>query len=271
MEKERRKHLLSKGDKNKHSHLIIAIDRSGFIPEQIIKYVERTENIKNIIFEFVCNPNLDILNIFNYDIDLEEQINESRPYHIVSPYNKMNDAYIFAKEKHEGQFRKNGCSYICHPVKVSEIINDYFSNHPKINEFIAAAYLHDVVEDTNTTIDEIRNNFGEYVAYLVNGVTNDKKEKDTMGKTDYLCNKMLNMEEDVLNLKLCDRLANVLDLSNVNEDFVEKYEIETTLILNYLLNNKRLTATQMEIIRKINEEINNLRKQKILKLSKSLV
>ena len=49
MEKERRKYLLSKGNKSKHSHLIIVVDRSEYIPEEIIRYVERNEDIKNII------------------------------------------------------------------------------------------------------------------------------------------------------------------------------------------------------------------------------
>lgn len=268
MEKQRRKYLLEKGDKSKHSHLIIVIDRSNFVPEEIIKYVDRKEDIKNIIFNFACNPNLDIWNIFNYDMDLDKQINEHRPYHMIAPYNKMNDAYTFAQERHKGQVRKDGTSYFCHPVKVSELIDNYFANHPKVNELITASYLHDLVEDTNTTIEEIKDRFGEYVAYLVEGVTNDKKQIEMIGKTNYLCNKMLNMEEDVLNLKLCDRLANILDLDCVEQSFSEKYEIETILILNYLLNNKELTKVQMDIIKNINEEINNKRKQKIIRMTK---
>lgn len=270
MEKERRKYLLNKGNKKQHLHLIIIVDRSEYLPSQIIRYVNRTEDIKNVLFEYVCNPNLDIWNIYNYDMDLENQINESKPYHIVAPYNKMNDAYQFAKQKHEGQVRQDGSKYICHPIKVAEIVKNYFSNHIKLNELITAAYLHDVIEDTNTTIDEIKEKFGEYVAYLVNGVTNEKEQKNIMGKTNYLCNKMLNMDEDVLNLKLCDRLANVLDLNNANQDFAERYETETTIILNYLLINKKLTNIQIELIKNINEQINNLRKQNILKLVKNL-
>ena len=269
MEEERRKYLLNQGNKNEHSHLIIIVDRSDYIPEEITRYVKRNEDIKDILFQYICNPNLEIWNIYNYDMDLEIQINESKPYHVIAPYNKMKEAYNFAKQKHEGQVRRNGSAYISHPIKVVEIIKDYFSNHPKINEFITAAYLHDTIEDTDTTIDEINQNFGEYVAYLVNGVTNNEKMKKVMGKTNYLCDKMLNMNEDILNLKLCDRLANVLDLIAVSSDFVEKYEIETTIIINYLLTNRTVTDIQREIIKRINEQINCLRKQKILKLSKS--
>lgn len=268
MEKERRKYLLDKGNRNKHSHLIIVIDRSEYIPEEITRYVERSEDIKNVLFQYICNPNLDIWNIYNYDMDLETQINENKPYHVVTLYNKMDEAYIFAKQKHEGQVRKDGTEYIYHPIKVVEIIKNYFSNHKRINEIITAGYLHDTVEDTDATIDEIKQKFGEYVAYLVNGLTNDKRLKKLMGKTNYLCNKMLNMDEDVLNLKLCDRLANVLDLKNANPEFIEKYSTETTIILNYLLSNRNLTDIQREIIKTINKEINILRKQKILKLVK---
>lgn len=268
MEKEKRKYLLNKGNKNKHSHLIIAVDHSEFIPEEIKRYVNRNEDIKNILFEYVCNPNLNIQYIYNYDMDLETQINENRPYHIVAPYNKMSEAYNFAKQKHTGQTRQDGSDYINHPIKVAQLVKKYFSNHPKINELVTAAYLHDVIEDTNTTIDEIKENFGEYVAYLVNGITNEQEKKETMGKINYLCNKLLNMDEDVLNLKLCDRLANILDLKNASPNFTERYEIETLVIINYLLTNKCINNLQKEIINVINQEINNSRKQKILKLIK---
>ena len=266
MEKERRKYLLSKGDKRKHSHLVIVIDRSEFIPEEIIRYVERKENIKDILFQYVCNPNYEIWNIYNYDMDLEKQINENKPYHIVAPYNKMNEAYKIAEQKHDGQTRKDGSPYISHPLKVAELIKKYFSNHPRVYELETAAYLHDTVEDTDMTIDEIKDRFGEYVAYLVAGVTKDESLNRRFGKIAYLSNKIVNMDEDILNLKLCDRLANVLDLTNAPNDFVEKYGTETIVILHFLLANRNVTDTQAGIIREINTQINKLRKPLILKL-----
>lgn len=266
MEKERKRFLLNKGDKNKHSHLVIIVDKSEFIPEEITRYVERTENIKDVLFKYVCNPNLDILYIYNYDMDLETQLSETRPYHITIPYDMTNEAYIYAREKHEGGFRKDGKKYITHPIKVAELVRQYFSKQAHSNELIVAAYLHDVVEDTDATIEDIKRKFGEYVAYLVNSVTNDDEEKNAMGKTNYLCNKILNMNEEPLNLKLCDRLANVLDLENAPIEFAEKYETETTIILDYLLANRKLTNTQMEIVKAINNQINKLRRKKILLL-----
>ena len=172
----------------------------------------------------------------NYDMDLPKQIDEDKPYHVVVSYHKMQDAYYFAKKKHEGQLRKDGRAYITHPIKVAELVRKYFSSVSHVDELVAAAYLHDTVEDTDTTIEEIQEKFGNYVAYLVKGVTNDNQMKHTMGKTNYLCNKMLHMDEDVLNLKLCDRLANVLDLRDASPKFIEKYELETIVIINYYFN-----------------------------------
>lgn len=259
--------LLKKEDKEKYSHLIIVNDKED--DEYVKIFVKREKNIKDVLFDIVSIPIYEIKEIYNYDMDLEQQIKEYKAYHINPIYNKTKEAYEFAKNKHNGQIRKNNHPYIDHPINVAEIIKRYFSEHPKINELITAAYLHDTVEDTSTTITEIKERFGEYVAYLVNGVTNNEEEKHKMGKTDYLCNKMLNMNEDVLNLKLCDRLANVLDLNNAPDDFINKYTIETLIIINYLINNRTMDSIKLEIIKEINEELNNLRKAKILKLVKN--
>lgn len=268
MEKERRKYLLEGGDKEQYSHLVIVVNRSDGISDEIIRYVRRDEDIKDVLSYYICNPNFEILNVYNYDMDLPKQIVEDKPYHVVVSYHKMQDAYYFAKKKHEGQLRKDGRSYITHPIKVAELVRKYFSSVSHVDELVAAAYLHDTVEDTDTTIEEIQEKFGNYVAYLVKGVTNDNQMKHTMGKTNYLCNKMLHMDEDVLNLKLCDRLANVLDLREASPEFIGKYELETIVIINYLLMNAKLTDTQREIIKIIHEEINRLRKEEILKLIK---
>ena len=79
---------------------------------------------------------------------------------------------------------------------------------------------------------------------------------------------MYHMNDDVLNLKLCDRLSNVMDLRNANKEFLERYETETIMILDYLLSNRNLTETQLEIVKEINNQINDLRKDMVLSLAK---
>ena len=170
----------------------------------------------------------------------------------------INEAYAFAEKKHIGQTRQNGTPYIHHPIQVVEVIKQYFSNHPKIDELMIAGYLHDTIEDTETTIDEIRLQFGHYVAHLVESVTNNEQLKQKMGKTNYLCDKMVNMDEDALNLKLCDRLANVLDLCHASTTFAKKYKKETITIIQFLSNKKPMTDIQKEIIKRIEKELNDL-------------
>ena len=76
------------------------------------------------------------------------------------------------------------------------------------------------------------------------------------------------MNSDVLDLKLCDRLANVKDLVNASENFKNKYIKETIIILNNLLDKRKLTKTQLTVIKSINKELKNLGKPYALKLHK---
>src|SRR5579871_3242090 len=76
-------------------------------------------------------------------------------------------AYEFAKRAHEGQMRKSGEPFIIHPFAVARIISELKLDPATIS----AALLHDVVEDCEVTLDEIRNEFGDEIATLVDGVT----------------------------------------------------------------------------------------------------
>lgn len=262
------RNLLKEGGKETYSHLIIVVDTSD--SEFVKIFVERNEDIKDALFGIICNPDFEIKEIYNYDMDLEEQIKERRAYNIEAIYNKAKEAYDFAREKHEGQTWEDGSPYINHPIAVASLVEKYFVDHPRYNELKTAAYLHDTVEDTNTSIEEIRRKFGDYVAYLVKGLTNDDDLKHRIGKANYLCDKLVHMDEDILNLKLCDRLANVLDLPNAPLQFAEKFETETIIVMHYLLNNKSLSNIQKEIIKEISTQINDLSKKRILQLINSI-
>ena len=76
-------------------------------------------------------------------------------------------AFEFARDLHEGQYRKSGEPYICHPVAVAGILRYMGGN----NVMIAAGFLHDIVEDTDITLEEIEQRFGAEVRQLVEGVT----------------------------------------------------------------------------------------------------
>ena len=85
---------------------------------------------------------------------------------------RIRAAYEFAAEAHKGQFRKTGEPYISHPIAVARIVAEELDlgTNPVI-----AAFLHDVVEDTAYTMEDIRERFGDDVAFLVGVVTKKKK------------------------------------------------------------------------------------------------
>jgi len=92
-------------------------------------------------------------------------------YHPSSDFKMVIDAYNLAKEAHEGQMRKSGEPYIVHPVVVAGILADLEMDR----ETIAAGILHDIIEDTDYTYDDLVRLFSEEVANLVNGVTKLKE------------------------------------------------------------------------------------------------
>lgn len=140
-----------------------------------------------------------------------------------------NKALEFAREKHKGQMRKNNTpvEYITHPINVANLVKKYANNAENIDDLVSSAYLHDTLEDTNTTYEELICNFGNLISNLVKELTNNDVLKKEMGKTKYLSMKMTSMSEDALIIKLCDRLDNVSSLYDTNKAFIDKYLRET--------------------------------------------
>lgn len=138
---------------------------------------------------------------------------------LVKKYNKDADidvlvkAYEFANEKHEGQFRRSGEKYIIHPIEVAIILAKLELDVATI----AAAMMHDVVEDTDTTLEQMRSMFGDEIADLVDGVTKlgklDYKTKEE-NQTENLRKMFMAMAKDVrvILIKLADRTHNMRTL-----------------------------------------------------------
>lgn len=159
-------------------------------------------------------------------------------------------ALEFATRKHEGQKRFDGSDYIIHPIRVAKLVQKYKTSH-KIDELIAAAYLHDTLEDTDTTYYELCDTFGILVASLVKELTTNEDFKGFLGKTLYLQLKLKSMSNWALDIKLCDRLDNLEDLEVASEEFKRKYIIETANIVSFIVNNRVLTQTHQAIIKDI--------------------
>ena len=144
----------------------------------------------------------------------EELQNEIKKYiNNEEELKKIDKAYKVAKTMHEGQFRKTGEEYINHPLSVALILTTIFAD----SDTLCAALLHDVIEDTSLTKEELKKEFGDVVANLVDCVTkinsiNVSTENEYL--TTYYKKIIVGMSEDVrvIIIKLADRLHNMRTL-----------------------------------------------------------
>ena len=129
-------------------------------------------------------------------------------------------AYVFAAAAHAGQTRLSGEPYLSHPLAVADTLADMGFDEPTV----AAGLLHDTVEDTSVTIDDIAENFGDEVADIVDGVTKISKivfENKEEAQAENIRKMILAMSHDmrVIMVKLADRLHNMRTL-----DFQKAYK-----------------------------------------------
>jgi (p)ppGpp synthase/HD superfamily hydrolase len=177
--------------------------------------------------------------------------------------NVVKNAKQFSTDAHDGQFRKGGEPYIIHPDSVAKIVHDVKLSK-KIAELIAAAYLHDVVEDTDMTLEDIKEQFGDLVMSLVSELTTDEEKLAISGKEEYLIDKMLNMSSWALVIKLADRLHNLKDFHKImNGDdekrkaWVIRYATQTKNIVKEITWFRELTQSQKVLVRRIKNGISN--------------
>ncbi len=146
-------------------------------------------------------------------------------------------AFDFAFQLHEGQFRASGDPYIVHPVAVADLLRDIGASAP----VIAAGFLHDVVEDTDLTADQLEEHFGAEVRALVEGVTKLGGlhfTNRTEAQAENLRKMFLAMASDirVVLVKLADRLHNMRTLGSLKREKQERIARETREIYAPLAN-----------------------------------
>lgn len=147
------------------------------------------------------------------DKQLQELIEKIKRYAPNGDLDLIEKAYYYGKKAHEGQLRKSGEPYFIHPIAVANILCDMELDM----QTIAAGLLHDVVEDTEFTYEDIKKDFGEEIADLVDGVTKlgqikYKSKEETQAEN--LRKMFLAMSKDirVILIKLADRLHNMRTL-----------------------------------------------------------
>jgi GTP pyrophosphokinase len=137
-------------------------------------------------------------------------------------------AYVFSAKVHEGQERLSGEPYLVHPLEVAGILVDM-----RMDEVtVAAGLLHDTIEDTLTTLDELKRLFGDQVAFLVEGLTKISKiefTSDRERQAENFRKMLLAMSKDIriLLIKLADRLHNMRTLEFVSDDGARRIAQET--------------------------------------------
>lgn len=166
---------------------------------------------------------------------------------------RIQRAVEMAKTAHEGQLRKTGEPYIVHPLAVKKILEEWGMDE----DTVIAGVLHDTVEDTKLTLEDIRKEFGESVAFLVNGVTKLSTARDGMREIDtYLpetrsnfLRLMIALGDDirVLIVKLADRLHNLRTLSALPPDKQKKIAKETLEIFAPLADRLNMGKLRVEL------------------------
>ena len=155
-------------------------------------------------------------------------------------------AYEIAKQAHSGQMRKSGDEYITHPVAVAEILAELGLN----SETIIAALLHDTVEDTTYSLVQMRVDFGEKIANLVDGVTKlDKLIYGPTAEAETVRKMVIAMSRDirVLVIKLADRLHNARTWGYVSQENSERKARETLDIYAPLAHRLGMNAIKWEL------------------------
>ena len=160
----------------------------------------------------------------------------------------INEGFIFANEGHKNQKRKSGEPYITHPLQVAI----YLSEINLDIETIIAALLHDLIEDTDITYEDIMSKFGKEIADIVDGVTKLDKIKYNSteeAKADAIRKMVIAMSRDirVLILKLADRLHNIKTIEFHNEWKQEKIASETLYVYAPLAHRLGLQSIKHEL------------------------
>lgn len=161
--------------------------------------------------------------------------------------NLLHEAYDFAAYAHKDQLRKSGEPYISHPVAVARIVAEELELGANP---VMAAFQHDVVEDCPYSIDEIREHFGDDVAFLVGVVTKQKKvQYDQSKQVDNFRQMLSSVQFDVraILVKLADRLHNMRTLSSMRPDKQMKIASETDYFYAPLANRLGLYNVKTEL------------------------
>src|SRR6476619_4469080 len=181
-------------------------------------------------------------------IRFETLLEKVRAYSPEADLELLRRAYVFAAYQHKGQVRHSGEPYLVHPLEVADLLADMRLDVVAV----AAGLLHDIVEDTQTSIDRIKDLFGADIAHVVEGVTklgaipfssSEERQAENFRKM------LLAMVDDirVILVKLADRLHNMRTLNHLSEERRVKIAQETRDIYAPIANRLGMSKVKNEL------------------------
>ena len=181
-------------------------------------------------------------------VTIDMILEKVRSYQADADLAKIKKAYAYAEKAHSGQVRISGEAYIIHPLNVAYILTGLHLD----DETICAALLHDVVEDTCATLEEMESMFGKNVMELIDGVTK-------LGRIEYMSKEDVKLENyrkmflamakdiRVIMIKLADRLHNMRTLKCMREDKRRRIAKETIEVYAPLANRLGISSIKVEL------------------------
>ena len=181
-------------------------------------------------------------------LDVQQLVSRVQGYQPAADTDLIRKAYHYSEWAHREQMRKSGDPYFIHPASVAEIITQLRLDTASV----CAGLLHDVVEDTGATREDIARDFGEEVANLVDGVTklgkiNFTSKEDRQAESFRKMVVAMAQDIRVLLIKLCDRLDNMRTLQHMSAEGQERIARETLEIYAPLANRLGIQLLKSEL------------------------
>jgi (p)ppGpp synthase/HD superfamily hydrolase len=158
----------------------------------------------------------------------------------VLDFNLINKAIYWAKKYHGNQKRKSGEPYYTHPLEVAYMISD----HKLKTDIIVASILHDIIEDTEVTVEMIEGTFGQRIAEMVDMLTRDRPDGTKLTIEEVINNAYKKADKEVLLIKLIDRLHNIQTIGSLSAKKIEKTITET--LANFIASSMYLGLLEIE-------------------------
>mgnify|MGYP000381948005 FL=1 len=155
-------------------------------------------------------------------------------------FDLINKAIYWAKKYHGDQKRKSGEAYYTHPLEVAYMI----SEHKLKTDVIVASILHDIIEDTEVTLEMIEGTFGQRIAEMVDMLTRDRPDGTKLTIEEVINNAYKKADKEVLLIKLIDRLHNIQTIGSLSAKKIEKTITET--LANFIASSMYLGLLEIE-------------------------